>query len=665
MNLKEVNELAWMKVLADTYDTYENLVGVCRDAQPVLLPIAHSTANAQIEITINAMGQLLACAKVEKGNEVTIIPVTEDSASRSSGVAPHSLCDKLCYIAKDYSFYTKENKEKYFEKYIEQLSGWVKSGSAHPMVEAIYRYLSKGTVICDLLEAGILELDADGVLSDKVNKIQGYKQTEAFVRFIVYLQNRDDETENRVWKNSEVYNNYVEYYSSTLNDKDVCYVTGKYEVCTDKHPSKIRNTADKAKLISGNDESGFTYRGRFANKQQAVTVGYFTSQKAHNALKWLLQKQGYRKDEAAFVSWMTNRDMVLPDIGKDSIHAYEKILTEEATGLDWLDFLDEPDENKEFDTGKVFAEKFNKAIQGYTEKIALNDRVSLIALDAATTGRISISYYDEMGGRQYISAIQYWYNHCMWERYITLDKKNKLGIWKESTPAPREMALAAYGVLRSSGMLEADSKLLRNTVQRLLPCITKNIDIPKDLVRAAVIRTSQPLAYYNKGFFVWENNLLRVTCAMIRYQYEKKKGDGKMGTFLEDNVDNRSVLFGRLLAVCDYMEQRAMFERDEKGKIKEQRQTNAKRYWNAYSMRPAATLKTLRENLVPYMKKLTGYEIRYFENCMEELMVMLADNGYDNRALSELYLPGYYLEKKQMEDYFKNNKKEKGEMTNE
>ena len=95
MNLKEVNELAWMKVLADTYDTYENLVGVYRDDQPVLLPIAHSTANAQIEITINAMGQLLACAKVEKGNEVTIIPVTEDSASRSSGVAPHSLCDIL------------------------------------------------------------------------------------------------------------------------------------------------------------------------------------------------------------------------------------------------------------------------------------------------------------------------------------------------------------------------------------------------------------------------------------------------------------------------------------------------------------------------------------------------------------------------------------------
>ena len=150
---------------------------------------------------------------------------------------------------------------------------------------------------------------------------------------------------------------------------------------------------------------------------------------------------------------------------------------------------------------------------------------------------------------------------------------------------------------------------------------------------------------------------------MIRYQYEKKKGDGKMGTFLEDNVDNRSVLFGRLLAVCDYMEQRAMFERDEKGKIKEQRQTNAKRYWNAYSMRPAATLKTLRENLVPYMKKLNGYETGYFESRMEELMVLLADNGYDNRALSELYLPGYYLERKQMEDYFKNNKK--GEMTNE
>ncbi len=53
-----------------------------------------------------------------------------------------------------------------------------------------------------------------------------------------------------------------------------------------KHPSKIRNSGDKAKLISGNDESGFTYRGRFASKRsQAVSVGYVVSQKAHNAFE--------------------------------------------------------------------------------------------------------------------------------------------------------------------------------------------------------------------------------------------------------------------------------------------------------------------------------------------------------------------------------------------
>ncbi len=44
-----------------------------------------------------------------------------------------------------------------------------------------------------------------------------------------------------------------------------------------------------------------------------------------------------------------------------------------------------------------------------------------------------------------------------------------------------------------------------------------------------------------------------------------------MDSFLKDNEDDRNVLFGRLLAVYDYMEQRALFEKDDNGKIKEMR----------------------------------------------------------------------------------------------
>ena len=389
-----------------------------------------------------------------------------------------------------------------------------------------------------------------------------------------------------------------------------------------------------------------------------------------------MQKQGYRRDGSAFVSWVANRDVELPDIGKDSVHAYERLIAPDG----WENFFKEPVKADPYDTGKRNAMKLNKAMQGYAQQITMDDKVIMIALDAATTGRMSIVYYDEMGGAQYIDALQYWYTHCCWQRWVKYgkDEKDKKGQWIVSAPSLREIALTCYGVLREK-TIESDDNVLRLTIKRLLTCITKQAELPKDLIRAAVVNTSRPLAYYNtsNGFFLWENQMLSVTCAMIRYEYEKRKGDGKMNSFLEDNASDRNVLFGRLLAIYDYMEEQAMSDRREKVKrtprdtyaSKEQamsdreekgHQTNAKRYWNSFSMRPATTLKTLQSNLVPYRRKLNSYQEHCFDQWIEQIMVQLAENGYDNRALSENYLPGYYLQMKMMREHFysRTNKEE-------
>ncbi|MDE6983873.1 MAG: type I-C CRISPR-associated protein Cas8c/Csd1, partial [Lachnospiraceae bacterium] len=104
------------------------MAGVWQNDQPVLLPISHSTFNAQIEVTIDAQGGFVNADKLEKGSDaVTIIPVTEDSAARSSGIAPHPLCDKLCYIAGDYTAFTGDDKENYYEAYMQQLKAWAES----------------------------------------------------------------------------------------------------------------------------------------------------------------------------------------------------------------------------------------------------------------------------------------------------------------------------------------------------------------------------------------------------------------------------------------------------------------------------------------------------------------------------------------------------------
>lgn len=627
--------MAWLKTLADTYDVHCELAGVIKNDQPVLLPISHSTFNAQIEVTIDEDGNFISAKKLEKGSDiVTIIPVTEDSAARSSGIAPHPLCDKLCYLAGDYAAYTGDKKkEGCYEAYMEQLDDWACSEYAHPVVRSIKKYLEKRSLIHDLIENQVLVLNESGVLTDQI-KLQGSGQTGANIRFIVYGNDVPF-----VWQNRELYERYDAYYQKKMGESGICYVSGKMEACSEKHPSKIRNSGDKAKLISGNDESGFTYRGRFVSKDQAVSVGYVVSQKAHNALKWLIQKQGYTRDGSAVVCWMTNRDTQIPDIMKDSVHAYQDI---DEFDFDVIDVMEAADTNQN-DTGKYFAEQFNHAVSGYAAKIKADDKIAVIALDAATTGRLSIAYYDEMGAKQYMDALLNWQEHCKWNRYIKVEELSgeKKGISCECSPAPRDMALAAFGVQRSN-WLEADGKLIRTVTNRLLPCITgKRAEIPKDLIRAAAIRASMPQTMND---YVWYNDVLCVVCAMIRFNYEK--GGRTMDRFLEDNVEDRNVLFGRLLAVYDYMEQQAMFRQEES------RTTNVKRYWNAFSSRPAGTFKTIKQNMIPYEKKLSDFKLKKFEEWTEEIMSHLSVNGFDNKPLSEMYLPGYYKQMEYMKQAF-------------
>src|SRR5690606_19819397 len=102
----------------------------------------------------------------------------------------------------------------------------------------------------------------------------------AFVRFTVYTP---DEQLVDIWRDSEVYDSFIHYYNEKLGAADICYVTGQVQPGTERHANKIRHAADKAKLISAYDSSGFTYRGRFRESNQAAAISYEVSQKAHNA----------------------------------------------------------------------------------------------------------------------------------------------------------------------------------------------------------------------------------------------------------------------------------------------------------------------------------------------------------------------------------------------
>ena len=114
-----------MSWISDLYETYESNFDMRRlnsNADETPLPISHTTQNAQIEITIDQNGDFITAEAIaDKDLALTIIPVTEDSAARSSGPCAHPLEDKLEYIAGDFSQYTGKDNSKKHQLYIEGL----------------------------------------------------------------------------------------------------------------------------------------------------------------------------------------------------------------------------------------------------------------------------------------------------------------------------------------------------------------------------------------------------------------------------------------------------------------------------------------------------------------------------------------------------------------
>ena len=133
--------MPWMSQL---YQTYENNIGKTQQDAITLTPLAHMEAHAQIEVILDEDGNFCGAGKIDKANAVTLIPVTEASAGRSSGVAPHMLSDTLSYIAGDFKKYCQDEKsvknaEEKFQRYIMQLNAWHESAYTHPKVEAVYK----------------------------------------------------------------------------------------------------------------------------------------------------------------------------------------------------------------------------------------------------------------------------------------------------------------------------------------------------------------------------------------------------------------------------------------------------------------------------------------------------------------------------------------------
>lgn len=640
--------MSYLRALYETYDQNTAEIGKpvrkeFRDGKTseyMLLPISHTTQTAHIEILVDLDGNFYDAIILDKKS--TVLPFTEESGSRAGqNYVPHMLHDKLMFVAGDYKKYveTDEKKAAGYTSYIEQLEAWCTSSYSHPHIEAIYHYVKKGTVIEDLVAHKKLHVGENGLLLKKwigdqaerpeIFGVIASDQESAFIRFNVHIPG---EIVTPIWRNSEIFNAYSDYYNTLLKEGDICYITGKMTPRVDRHPNKLRNSGDKAKLISANDATGFTFRGRFATSLQAANISYDVSQKAHNALKWLIERQGKTIDGRVFLVWGANNldlhgmseDLSEVDIDWESPDAMDANLRDEK---DHKDILKE-----------VLARQYRAILQGLSRNIDLADskdeKIYILTLDAATPGRIAVLYFREYNCELYFHNLTKWHQALNWRQ--TRKKDNE---WIEYYGAPSfyKIAHAAYGPRPSD-------KVVKGVMERLIPCVLDGRSLPFDIVKSAIMRASNPQFYSET--WEWEQ-ALTVACSLTKKLYEKEA----FTVALDVNCKDRDYLFGRLLAVADVLERRALGR-------EENRATNALRYMNAFQSNPERTWSTIQRNLQPYQMKLRE-KGTYYTSLIDKIASEIPFEQFSNQPLSGKYLLGYYSQRQEL--YTKKDKE--GETT--
>ena len=642
--------MSWIQKLYETYNNCQSAIGYSgEEGERPLLPMCHISAQAQIEIVINGEGDFQRARVItnQKSDAITIIPCTEGSGSRS-GKKPecHPLCDNLQYIAEDYTKYGgtvtsgfSSDPQEPYRNYIEILTKWCESEFPHPKAKAVLQYVRKGKVVQDLADYRVLIIGQDGKLLKK-NEAKESKNTssiftvtnsqeDAFVRWVV---ESPGDLETAVWKDKTVWKSWSDYYLSTREKGPICFVLGTEAVLTDNHPKYIRTKGDGAKLISSNDKSGLTYRGRFLTNDQACSVSLEVSQKAHDALLWLISRQGKtfcvkgdngRKEPGlSIVAWATTD---------------KKVLQPTDDPLDILSSELPDDYPKHPFTAQDFAIRLRNKILGYASTLGNVKSIQIMALDSASKGRMAITYYQEHDISDYLDRINKWHEECAWiHRYrspkIQDADSNKTHLFYTFTgaPAPTDVAEAAYGK-------KVDDRLRQITVLRILPCIVEGQQIPYDLVESTVRRASKRVGIKSSDENVDWNKTLTIACALFRKYNSKEKYD----MTLEEDRTTRDYLYGRLLAIADRLEEVALY------KAKEKRATNAARYMQQFSQHPYRTWNQIHSSLTPYIVRLGG--AYYYKKLIAEISCLFNSEDFVNdKPLSGEYLLGYYCQKQKL-----------------
>ena len=691
--------MSWLQRLYQTYELASQNEEI-QAQESSLMPYYHVNQNVQIIVTINDKGDFVNAEVCRDDNgkvksSYLVIPATNDSANRTSGAVAHPLSDKLQYVGKDFHEYSDGSKKDLYPLYEQELSTWYQSEYAHPKAQAVLNYVQKGTLVKDLLDANVLIDDPDDAsklaypeqasdypdsLLSSLNKNKGvFDQGAAFIAWRVTateLGKQAEHGKSETWRDESFFASWQQFYATLDSTDGFCYITGKDSPLASKHPNRILRSATNAKLISANDLSSFTFLGRFTDDEKSIkahglqgaNISAVVTEKAHAALSWLLSRQGREDAGQAVVAWaISGKETPQPtqEIDEDEPFDVEEIVESadlEEEEVNPFTMSDDDDFDEAFDDGfeeidettvnektskglthsnnlgQTFATHLNNTMQGYRQQLDAHDQISIITLDAATPGRMAVTYYHETMPNDYIDALACWYQQFSWYTTYKDSETNERKLTIKA-PIPKLIAQVAYGSRVSDA-------LKKQVVSQVLPCIVEGEArrFSWQLVDLCIKRACNPLALEYKDC----EQALSVACALYR-GYHLRQSDHKKRSYtvaLQTDYNSRDYLYGRLLAVAEDIESLALYIAGEK------RSTTAQRYMQQFANRPFTTWRNIELALKPYENRLKSNRAGYLAN-MQDLLDQIM-NGFDvtdfsdDSALSGEFLLGYHSQKMQI-----------------
>ena len=444
-----------------------------------------------------------------------------------------------------------------------------------------------------------------------------------------------------VTQNQEIHQFYIDYVMEQLKDKpeEFCDITGNKMYCISSHRGLLGN----AKLISISNNKEY-YKGTlFSTGEEVIHIGYETSQKIHNMLKYLLDTNSFSRHiggNTYIVSWLVQ------DLQKGGAPFSIDVVDEDpfAPEDDAIDAV------KEQPANLLGNPRSHDLISYFTGAKSIGEEAGdsnfcLLILEKISSGRISIKYFREFPATDILQRVKSWYASTKWPRGFS--KEERMQWWY---PSIFTFVNFLYGSEDKGKLACKQDAVKKQALGRLIPCIIEGKRLPRDMQ----VKTFYQLLNRQSYKECWRQAVTLGCIIFKKYYWDIGKWNREYSSLTDKGVincmDKRSFAYGRLLAAYEKLKEDVLSDKKEEGT----RVTNAERFWTAMIQRPlqtAALLETrtkyYRNSLEQKNKGRSVFYAKLFTQLYNEIRAYEVDSMNGKKSANEDFILGYYYQQQQ------------------